>query len=675
MKLTIGKKLLGGFLLVSLMTLCLGIFAIHRMGSMNEVTVDIGTNWMPSIHRVGLMRAKLNHIRTLEMRYLLETGEAARAETLSQFGDELGVMKAEQGKYESLISSPEEQNIYDEFKGSMSSYIKHHEQMVTLSKTQKIPEAQALLLGEGKKIFATADADLERLSKTSVEGGTSGVTKSEDVYNSARLMAMILLFCAIGLSIGIGVWLSRSISARITEVAQRAEMLRSVCITGLGQSIEAMSNGDLNVKIEAKTKLLEITSQDELGAMAESLNGIIKQTQATIITFTNAQSTLTRLLIEDAGSTLEAAAQQDLTRRVNNNYQGVYNDLKVNINTVLDSLDESLSQVAASAEQVSSASSQISSGSESLAQGTSEQASSIEEISSSLQQMSSMAKQNVGNAKEARSLAEGARAAAERGTANMQNLSAAINKIKASADSTARIVKTIDEIAFQTNLLALNAAVEAARAGDAGKGFAVVAEEVRNLAMRSAESAKNTAELIEGSVKNSESGVTLNEGVALNLKEINEQVQKMSEMMAEIAAASEQQNQGVDQINSAVEQMNQATQQAAANAEQSASASQQLTGQAEEMMTMVSTFKLTNGGNNNNNNSSRRPATTAASASSRPRQQVARKQLTAVSAGRHGKPATGGARRVNGNGQSTQVDGKALIPFNDFEDSGVMNEF
>ena len=120
-----------------------------------------------------------------------------------------------------------------------------------------------------------------------------------------------------------------------------------------------------------------------------------------------------------------------------------------------------------------------------------------------------MAKQNVGNAKEARSLAEGARASAELGAANMQNLSTAIGKIKASADSTAKIVKTIDEIAFQTNLLALNAAVEAARAGDAGKGFAVVAEEVRNLAMRSAEAAKNTAALIEKSVTNSKAGGTI----------------------------------------------------------------------------------------------------------------------------------------------------------------------
>lgn len=185
-----------------------------------------------------------------------------------------------------------------------------------------------------------------------------------------------------------------------------------------------------------------------------------------------------------------------------------------------------------------------------------------------------------------------AESSVEAGVESMMRLSEAINRIKSSSDSTAKIIKTIDEIAFQTNLLALNAAVEAARAGDAGKGFAVVAEEVRNLAMRSAEAAKNTASLIEGSVKNSESGVALNQEVLENLKDINGQVKKVGAVMAEIAEASEQQTRGIEQVNAVIDRMNSLTQELAANAEESASGAEELSGQAEELKRMVNAFQL-----------------------------------------------------------------------------------
>ena len=174
----------------------------------------------------------------------------------------------------------------------------------------------------------------------------------------------------------------------------------------------------------------------------------------------------------------------------------------------------------------------------------------------------------------------------------MMRLSDAIRKIKSSSDETAKIVRAIDEIAFQTNLLALNAAVEAARAGDAGKGFAVVAEEVRNLAMRSAEAAKNTANLIEGAVKNADGGVRINEEVIANLREISDLGNKVRDVVAGITDASERQSQGVEQISSAIEQMNQLTQHTAANAEESAGAAAELSTQADEMRRMVSLFTL-----------------------------------------------------------------------------------
>jgi methyl-accepting chemotaxis protein len=250
------------------------------------------------------------------------------------------------------------------------------------------------------------------------------------------------------------------------------------------------------------------------------------------------------------------------------------------VNRVINELREG-------AEQVAAASSQVSGASQSLAEGASEQAAAIEETSSSIEEMASMATQNAGNADAAKTLAESLRTGADRGAAAMTRMSQAIDEIKRSSDETAKIVKTIDEIAFQTNLLALNAAVEAARAGEAGKGFAVVAEEVRNLAQRSAESAKNTANMIEGAVKKAEAGVQISQEVSTSFEEIAGGVRKVNDLIGHIAAASSEQAEGAGQVNTAVSQMDTVTQSNAANAEESASASEELNAQADQLQSLV----------------------------------------------------------------------------------------
>jgi methyl-accepting chemotaxis protein len=238
-------------------------------------------------------------------------------------------------------------------------------------------------------------------------------------------------------------------------------------------------------------------------------------------------------------------------------------------------------------QQVAAASGQVAGSSQSLAQGASEQAAALEETTSALEEMSSMTKKNADTAQQAASLSEQAKQSAERSNQAMSRMSSSITQIQQSAAETAKIIKVIDEIAFQTNLLALNAAVEAARAGEAGKGFAVVAEEVRNLAMRSAEAAKNTSTLIEQSVNNAKNGVTISGEVAQALQEIGDSSVKMNALIAEIAAASREQAQGISQVNTAVGQMDKVTQSSAANAEESAAASEQLSAQAEQMAGMV----------------------------------------------------------------------------------------
>ena len=232
-----------------------------------------------------------------------------------------------------------------------------------------------------------------------------------------------------------------------------------------------------------------------------------------------------------------------------------------------------ISGLALGAERVGSASAEIARSGRKIAAGASVQAASLEDVSSSLEEMSSLTKENADNARQANEMSEAAQSQAQLAQGAMAGMSAAIARIKDSAAETAKIIKTIDEIAFQTNLLALNAAVEAARAGDAGKGFAVVADEVRNLAQRSAESARDTAILIEGSQKNAESGVRASQEVDKGMLEIVDSIEKVTELMGWVASASQEQAQGIEQINIAVAEMDRVTQSSATNAHETASAS------------------------------------------------------------------------------------------------------
>ena len=238
-------------------------------------------------------------------------------------------------------------------------------------------------------------------------------------------------------------------------------------------------------------------------------------------------------------------------------------------------------------ENTASVSREVAEASQVLSQGASEQAAGIEETSSSLEQMAAMTKQNAANAGVANDLVKEARNSTEKGNMEMEKMSHAIDDIRKSSEETSRIIKTIDEIAFQTNLLALNAAVEAARAGEAGKGFAVVAEEVRNLAQRSAEAARDTSQMIDKSIKHSSNGVDIAAEVVDSLKDISDRVKKVAELVEEIVQGSQEQAKGIEQVSVAVNEMDKITQRNAASAEESAAASEELSAQAEELKGMV----------------------------------------------------------------------------------------
>jgi len=320
---------------------------------------------------------------------------------------------------------------------------------------------------------------------------------------------------------------------------------------------------------------LNMDRSDEIGQMAKAMDQFADDLQHIVV------------------KALQQLADGDLT------FKAMKKDDQDVIGTALlktsDDLNKMVGEILAATEQIAAGSGQVSDSSQALSQGATESAAALEQITSSMTEMGSQTKTNAENAAQANQLATQAKGSAETGDQQMQSMVSAMGEINDAGQSISKIIKVIDEIAFQTNLLALNAAVEAARAGRHGKGFAVVAEEVRNLAARSAKAAKETAELIEGSVEKTKNGTEIANKTAESLSEIVTAVSKVTDLVGEIAAASNEQAEGISQVNSGLGQIDQVTQQNTASAEEGAAAAEELSSQAAHLKGLMSTFKVKGG--------------------------------------------------------------------------------
>ena len=301
-------------------------------------------------------------------------------------------------------------------------------------------------------------------------------------------------------------------------------------------------------------------------------------------------------LVAEAQAVLGRLANNDLTQEMTETYRGDLDKVKTSINAVVQNLTQTITTVRDAVQAVSSGAEQITKGNEDLSQRTSEQASALEETSASMEEMTSTVKQNADNAKQANQLAIAARDIADKGGSVTVRAVEAMGEINKSSKKIADIITVIDEIAFQTNLLALNAAVEAARAGEHGRGFAVVAAEVRNLAQRSATAAKEIKGLINESIQRVTDGSELVNQSGKTLEEIVSSVKRVTDIIAEITAASQEQAQGIDQVNKAIMQMDETTQQNAALVEETTSASQSMKDQAKELMSQMDVFVVSSSG-------------------------------------------------------------------------------
>ncbi|MBI4857499.1 MAG: HAMP domain-containing protein [Acetobacterium woodii] len=339
---------------------------------------------------------------------------------------------------------------------------------------------------------------------------------------------------------------------------------------------------------EASATLKELAQGNLNTGMVGNYNGDYTQIKEDM----NQTVTFLKRYVDEIADTLKKVGAGNLDLEITGEYLGDFQAIKIALNEITNNLSTTMSDIYEAAGQVEAGAIQISDGGQALSQGTTEQASSIQELTASMEEVAGETMRNAKNANNANELASEVKTNAEVGNVQMAQMVSAMVEINEASSNISKIIKVIDDIAFQTNILALNAAVEAARAGQHGKGFAVVAEEVRTLAARSADAAKETTALIEGSILKTEAGSKIAGQTADSLKEILNQIEKVTSLVGDIARASNDQASEIAQINQGIEQVSQVVQTNSATAEESAAASEELSGQAEILKQMVGAFQL-----------------------------------------------------------------------------------
>ena len=399
--------------------------------------------------------------------------------------------------------------------------------------------------------------------QTALDELVAGASTVADSYyrtgSVTKLYCMVILFTLAGVSLVLTVLLTISISRNLTRP-----------IFELEAAVKGMAKGDLH-------GIVTYQSKDELGELAENLRFVL----ATLSDY-----------VKHISGKLKMLADGNFNTEMDMEYLGDFASIRVSGNQIIEALNNTLGQINQSAEQVSSGSEQVSSGAQALSQGATEQASSVEELAATINELSGQVTNTASNARDVNNLIDSTRDAIDGCNQQMGDMMHAMEKINTSSSEIGKIIKTIEDIAFQTNILALNAAVEAARAGAAGKGFAVVADEVRNLASKSAEAAKNTTTLIEGSLKAVEEGNEFSGATQQSLLQVVEHAEQIASSMAQITQATDDQAEAIKQITLGIDQISAVVQTNSATSEQSAAASQELSSQANVLKGLVGQFSL-----------------------------------------------------------------------------------
>ena len=536
------------------------------------------TNSLLPISLAGTLQGESQRLRSLYRDVAFDT--ASRISALDQ-------MNEAQTHIDSLVAqlsrSPDAKvaERAKAFHAQLAATQPHVEAFLAEAMSGNTKAAFDILHGELQSAMVTAQASLDSLVSTqSTRAAESAAASHENSTRSAILAAAIFVLGLLG-ALTVAMATTRRTVRLTSEVQSCLSELATVTMQSLHDATDALARGDLSKIATVTTNRLAVTSTDELGALAHSVNEIIARTEGALQSYARGAAVIqsmlhetqrvvdaasagslsataaadqypgafgqllagfndaqaaTRRPVEGALAVLEQAAARNLSLRVEGEFAGDHARLADAVNLALSNLSTALHEVEVAAEQIAGASAQVADGSSSLAVVASSQAASVEEISAAVQEQSTVTARTAGHAQEARDLTDEVRNRVRSGAESMHELNDAMTRMTDSAKKTAQIVKRIDEIAFQTNLLALNAAVEAARAGDAGRGVAVVADEVRQLAIRAAAAAKETSSLIEQTVTSTTASTAISRRVGDHLNAVQNEIDRVATVVAEIAA-------------------------------------------------------------------------------------------------------------------------------------------
>lgn len=557
---SISKKLLLGFLLVTFLAVVIGVVGIFNNFRMSNADTALYEEDTLGLQYAGAAAVEFQQIRYNSLKAVWLNGSdiasiktvAKDIEVSNQRIGELFVQCKETIKSEEILT------YIDELAGYWQAYTPMMDQLISYKLKGNQAEVDNLVSPMAQQGVTLRDGFLELFNKVSAEASAKSASNTA-MGNQSTITMIAVIIISIIIAVFLSLFIANIIGKPVAFSAKVANML-------------AAGNLDTNQMQTGNNEALYVR-QDEVGELARAFRNLTNVTakQASVIN---------QVEQGDLTVDVEVRSENDL--------------LGKSLSGLVNNLNDLTSGIISAADQVASGAALVSNSSMTLSQGATEQASAIEELTASLEEISSQTVLNAQNAEKASLMATNAKTEAEQGNAQMKVLLNAMDAINASSTNINKIIKVIDDIAFQTNILALNAAVEAARAGQYGKGFAVVAEEVRTLAGKSANAVKDTTEMIDGSIRNVESGIKIANETAEALKRIVTEVSNATELVGSIAIASKEQALGIEQLNQGIVQVSQVVQSNASTSEESAAASEELSSQADQLKEVVSVFKVKN---------------------------------------------------------------------------------